>query len=495
MVKEVWRELDQSRVITHVSFGLMSQQDMMRASHVACVDKDMYLGDHQPCPHGVLDPRLGVCSRKDTCSTCHLSFEDCIGHFGYIDLELPVFHIGFLKSIKQVLTTICKTCSRILLSQVDIEKFRHQALRPGLTYLQKKQLRKVVYEKSRKNSKCPHCEARNGQVSKIGALKLVHMKYKSTSSTGTTKKDEILMKQVKSEFSGVLALHKEIDEAKIQEALNPVHALKLFSNIQQEDIPLLFMNKDLGSPVDMILQKLLVPPLCIRPSVVSELKAGTREDDLSVKLAEIIFLNDIIRNHLKKNARMQMVMEDWDYLQLQCALYINSQTPGIPTQYQPKQALRSLVQRLKGKQGRFRGNLSGKRVDFSGRTVISPDPNMRIDQVAVPIYIAKNMTYPEQVTRHNLLKLQKMVANGPKLWPGANYVDKRATKTHPKEQKFLAYGNREHVAAGLKLGDIVQRHLIDDDMVLFNRQPSLHKLSIMCHKAKIMPFRTFRFNE
>ncbi|XP_075250352.1 DNA-directed RNA polymerase III subunit RPC1-like [Convolutriloba macropyga] len=500
MVKEVWRELNQSKSISHVSFGMMSSGQMMRLSHVPCVDKDMYLADqnHSPTPHGVLDPRLGVCGKGKTCSTCNLNFEDCIGHFGVIDLELPVFHVGYLKSIKQVLTTICKVCARILLKPDDITKYRKQVIRPNLTYLQKKQVRKVIYEKARKNANCPYCFAKNGQVLKIGALKLVHMKFKASTSSGgaasKAKKDQ-MSDAVRKEFDSVLTNHKDLDETKIQEPINPVMALTLFEKIRDEDVPLLLMNKSVGKPSDLIMQKILVPPLCIRPSVASDFKAGTREDDLSVKLAEIIFLNDIIRTHYKKNARTQMVMEDWDYLQLQCALYINSQTPGIPSQYQPKVALRSLVQRLKGKQGRFRGNLSGKRVDFSGRTVISPDPNMRIDQVAVPVYVATNMTYPQRVTKSNIKQLQQMVINGPKRWPGANYVEKKPTKKSPKEVKFLGYGKRELVAKDLQFGDIVQRHVIDGDMVLFNRQPSLHKLSIMCHRVKVMPFRTFRFNE
>ncbi len=130
------------------------------------------------------------------------------------------------------------------------------------------------------------------------------------------------------------------------------------------------------------------------------------------------------------------------------------------------------MQRLKGKQGRFRGNLSGKRVDFSGRTVISPDPNLRIDEVAVPERVAKILTYPERVTSHNVEMLRRAVRNGPDVHPGANFVARDTVK------KFLKFGNRDAVADGLAIGDVVERHIIDGDIVLFNRQPSLHKV---CH--------------
>lgn len=171
-------------------------------------------------------------------------------------------------------------------------------------------------------------------------------------------------------------------------------------------------------------------------------------------------------------------------------MYINSELPGI-SNLQPGKPVRGFCQRLKGKQGRFRGNLSGKRVDFSGRTVISPDPNLRIDQVAVPELVAKNLTYPERVTNHNITRLRQAITNGTEVHPGANYV----TLGTSNMKKSLKFGNRAQIAAEIQVGDLVERHLNDGDVVLFNRQPSLHKLSIMAHYAKIRPWRTFRFNE
>lgn len=135
--------------------------------------------------------------------------------------------------------------------------------------------------------------------------------------------------------------------------------------------------------------------------------------------------------------------------------------------------VRGFVQRLKGKQGRFRGNLSGKRVDFSGRTVISPDPNLRIDEVAVPERVAKILTFPERVTAHNIEGLRQAVRNGTDVHPGANYVARGEVK------KYLKFGNRNAIADNLAIGDVVERHVIDGDIVLFNRQPSLHKVRLL----------------
>lgn len=244
-----------------------------------------------------------------------------------------------------------------------------------------------------------------------------------------------------------------------------------------------------GHPESLILWTVPVPPVPIRPSVPQETGGGSTEDDLTIKLQEIVEMNNALRLALHKGATMKMVGEDWDFLQIQVALFINGETPGIPRQLLGNKAVRGLCQRLKGKQGRFRGNLSGKRVDFSGRTVISPDPNLAIEQVGVPVLVAKTMTYPERVNRYNINKLKQAVLNGPEEHPGANIVRSGSYVI------ALQYADRDKAAVNLKYGDIVERHMQDNDVVLFNRQPSLHKMSIMAHRVKVMPWRTFRFNE
>lgn len=226
---------------------------------------------------------------------------------------------------------------------------------------------------------------------------------------------------------------------------------------------------------------------------------------MTIYLAKIVHHNDLLKQGILKGQGIEGIMETWDYIQLLVAFYINSELPGFPqSALSTSKPTRSLTQRLKGKHGRFRGNLSGKRVDFSGRTVISPDPNLRIDEVAVPILIAKVLTYPERVNMFNRERLQEAILNGPDVYPGANFVqlssgngDLMEAPVGPvqEDKRFLKFANREQIARNLKVGDIVERHLIDGDYVLFNRQPSLHRMSIMCHRVKVLPYRTLRFNE
>ncbi|XP_067928267.1 DNA-directed RNA polymerase III subunit RPC1-like [Watersipora subatra] len=488
-MKEQYRESDAARVIDNVTFGLMSAEQMKKQSHIHIVNKGLYGQDSKAhVPYGVLDHRMGTSEKDNNCETCKRGLSDCVGHYGYVDLELPCFHIGYFRTCVTILQKICKTCSRILLTDDVKEHYLEVLKRPGMSYLHKKSLNKKINDKTKKMSICIRCGAKNGVVKKCGLLKIVHDKHKRVGRNVHPCITDFL-----NSFEEVKKFNTEIENLlpKTQEMLNPLTVLRLFTAIPEEDLPLLLMNISVSHPQDLLLTRLLVPPLCIRPSVVSDLKSGTNEDDITMKLTEIIFLNDVIQKHKATNAKMQMIMEDWDFLQLQVTLLINSETSGIPQNMQPKKSMRGFSQRLKGKQGRFRGNLSGKRVDFSGRTVISPDPNMRIDQVAVPVHVAKILTYPTKVTPSNIELMRKLIKNGPDVHPGANFLEQRQTSF----KRFLKYGNKEKIAKELKPGDCIERHLMDGDVILFNRQPSLHKLSIQAFYAKVMPHRTFRFNE
>lgn len=356
--------------------------------------------------------------------------------------------------------------------------------------LQRQGVLKGIHDKARKIVTCPHCSATNGFVRKVGVLKIVHEKYNKAS-----KKIQEEVDDFRNSFQEAIESNPDIRQhlTKAQEDLNPLKVQEILSKIPSEDCELLGLDPISGGRPELFLwTHIPVPPACIRPSVAMTLEGGSNEDDLTIKLSEIVYTNFIIKDALEKGATVQMLMEDWDFLQLQCAMYINSELPGVPLALQsPGKPIRGLCQRLKGKMGRFRGNLSGKRVDFSARTVISPDPNLRIDQVAVPVHVAKVLTYPETVTRFNIERLRGYVINGPDQHPGANFIQ----NGQGGMKRFLKFGDRKKIAKEMKIGDIVERHLIDGDVVLFNRQPSLHKLSIMAHFAVVKPWRTFRFNE
>jgi len=472
------------RKIRSVRFSLMSSSEIARAGAFHVFERNLYqMPQRTPMVNGILDPRMGTTDKRGgECATCRGNMVDCAGHFGYIKLELPVFHIGYFKNIISVLQCVCKGCSRILLNDDDNELFLKRYRNPRLEITQRRALYKKLAEKCKRCRTCPHCGDYNGVTKRAGqTLKIVHEKYS---------KNPKLLEEFMKEFETALKYNEQLRTSlpRVQDDLNPIRVLGILQRITDSDCELL----DIADrPEHLLLTHLPVPPCCIRPSVEMDGVSGSNEDDITMKLIQIIEVNNVLRQGLEKGLAINNLMENWDFLQIQCAMYINSELPGLSLQYQgPGKPLRGFVQRLKGKQGRFRGNLSGKRVDFSARTVISPDPNLRIDEVGVPIHIARTMTYPEVVNRHNIVMLRERVRNGMSKHPGANFV-----KFATGGMQYLKYGDRRKIASELKYGDIVERHLHDGDILLFNRQPSLHKMSIMAHKARVMPCRTLRFNE
>ncbi|XP_037787697.1 DNA-directed RNA polymerase III subunit RPC1-like [Penaeus monodon] len=488
-MKEQYRETDVVRNILDIQFGVLSAQDMQQCSHAHIVSSELYnpnANAREPASHGVLDRRMGTSQKDVTCETCGKNLSDCIGHYGYLDLARPVFHVGYFKNTIHILQNICKFCAHVLLKPKDKLSLCEQSKRLS-SYLQKKALYKRVNELCKKMSLCPYCSARNGTVKKLPPLKIVHERFK------TVKKGDPLLTDYFTQFDTALEYNKELEAqlaSNVVEFLNPSQVLDLFERIPLSDLPLLCMDQQFSHPKDLILTRLLVPPNCIRPSVISELKSGTNEDDITVMLTEIIFLNNLINK--RSSGKVQSIQDSWEHLQLHVAFLMNSEISVPHDLNMARKSTRGFVQRLKGKQGRFRGNLSGKRVDFSSRTVISPDPNLRINEVGVPVEVAKQLSYPEKVTSHNINLMRQLVRNGPDVHPGALFVEPKST---PGIKKSMRYVHRERMASELKQGDIIERHLMDGDIVLYNRQPSLHKMSIMSHRVRVLPWRTFRFNE
>jgi DNA-directed RNA polymerase subunit A' len=262
-----------------------------------------------------------------------------------------------------------------------------------------------------------------------------------------------------------------------------------FEDIPDEDIQVLGIDPSRSRPEWMILTVLPVPPVTARPSIT--LDNGQRsEDDLTHKLVDIIRINQRFMENREAGAP-QLIIEDlWELLQYHVTTFIDNEISGTPpARHRSGRPLKTLSQRLKGKEGRFRGSLSGKRVNFSARTVISPDPTLSLNEVGVPERVATEMTQTLNVTERNVDNARQYVANGPEGHPGANYVrrpDGRRLKVTEK--------NCEELATKVEEGWEVNRHLVDGDIVIFNRQPSLHRMSIMAHEVVVMPYKTFRLN-
>ncbi|ORM39907.1 DNA-directed RNA polymerase III subunit RPC1 [Babesia sp. Xinjiang] len=453
--------------IEGVQFDVMGDDLISRIAELQITKRELYDNNsNEPLPMGVLDLKLGSNRAGGICKTCGKDLKQCVGHWGYIQLQMPVFHIGFFKYTIQILYCICKKCSHLLLPDHVVKKFLEAHRRRLDDPLLRPLLFKQIMQECRKITKCPRCEARQGVIRRI-------------------------VKPVMDQFMKLRHVIKFKDGGKMQtfeEDLNPLVVKQLFEAIDPIHAKIL----NVVSPEKLLINNLAVPPSCIRPSVTIE-GQGTTEDDLTCIFSDIVELNNGWKNQIRNGSQISQFILSWQCLQLQCTRLVNADAPAVSQLLVSRNISkpgRGICQRLKGKEGRFRGNLSGKRVDFSARTVISPDPNVGVDEVVVPEWIATKLTFPEEVTASNIGIMKKAVLNGVSIWPGATYVKKRNGG-----KCSLQYANPKYMSDNLAIGDVVLRHLWNGDVVLFNRQPSLHRMSIMAHRVRVMPGSTFRFNE
>ena len=194
----------------------------------------------------------------------------------------------------------------------------------------------------------------------------------------------------------------EDDSQEKKMTLSAERVYEIFRRISDEDCKLLGLDPKHARPDWMIIGILPVPPLPVRPSVVMHGTARS-QDDLTHKLADIVKANNQLVRNEKNGSASHIIMEDIKMLQFHVATLVDNDLPGLPKAMQRSgRPLKSIKQRLKSKEGRIRGNLMGKRVDFSARAVITPDSNLLIDQVGVPRTIAQNLTFPEMVTPFNI---------------------------------------------------------------------------------------------
>ena len=593
--------------IASIRFGLMDPTEIRRMSSVEVKTADTYKDDGHAFRQGLMDPHMGVIEPGLLCPTDNCKYDESPGHFGHIQLELPVIHIGFVNLIKTALKATCNSCSKILLHdaegthpsnpELSEQDFYRARVRDLITKhgVGSTEFAKIIKEIEKKTSEakrtiCMHCKSQHGKI---------------VLDKPTTFKENIAAQ------GGGKPTERKLNARDIREWLQ---------GIPQEHLIFLGMHKE-NRPEWIILKVLPVPPITVRPSIT--LDSGDRsEDDLTHKLVDVLRINQRLRENRDAGAPQLIVEDLWELLQYHVTTYFDNQTSGIPpARHRSGRTLKTLTQRLKGKEGRFRSNLSGKRVNFCARSVISPDPYLGVNEVGVPTKIAKELTVPIRVTTRNREQMRQMILRGPDVHPGVNYVirgDKRRVRINERSRlinagfrchnpecmeetttrfdlhqvlpapnflpglvvkKFVSreeavaggeelvtyaideaatlanlrgedvdgqplpeddpravlhhrwkfelanpdtpypenlevscphcgspdneWGERTRVEDRLstvdmngnpKPGLLVERHLIDGDVAIFNRQPSLHRMSMMVHEVRVMEGHTFRFN-
>ena len=445
--------------IGRIDFALMGPKEVRKLSATKVITADTYDDDGFPIPMGLMDLHMGVIEPGLRCKTSGRKMDEDPGHFGHIDLAMPVIHAGYSKTVKDLMNATHPSSGRIMLTQDRIDHYNKQIQAlvdsdAGTTVTIGGITRRAIREAAKAKT-CPHC----------GEPKIKVMLDKPTTFREEGRK------------------------------LTPKEVRSRLEKIPDSDLLCLGFNPKITRPEYIVLTVLSVPPVPMRPSIT--LESGERsEDDLTHKLVDVLRINQRLRENRDAGAPQLIVEDLWELLQYHITTYFDNQTAGIPTaRHRSGRPLKTLVQRLKGKEGRFRSNLSGKRVNFSARTVITPDPYLSINQVGVPELAARELTVPVRINIHNLSFMRNIIKENfmpsdPDIYiPGINYMirpDGRRVKLTEDNWEF----NHDRIEPGY----IVERHMMDGDIVLFNRQPSLHRMSMMAHEVRIMKGKTFRIN-
>ena len=451
-----------SKKISNIVYSVLSPKKIRELAVVKIISPDLYDKDGFPVEGGIFDPKMGVIDPGLVCKTCGKKFDECPGHFGYIELTRPVIHPFYTKKIFDILISTCSECGRVVLTEKKLKEIKEEVKK--LSIEEREEMLKEIWNDLRKISKCPHC---NSERLKVVFERPYYFYY---------------IEELEEEKNG------KKEKKEIKHRLDPIRIRSWLENVKDEELWFFAIDEELR-PEWFVLTNLLVPPPQVRPSII--LETGERsEDDLTHKLVDIVRVNQKLLEYINAGTPEVVVNDLWDLLQYHVATYFDNELPGIvPATHRSGRPLKTLIPRIKSKEGRLRYNLAGKRVNFSARSVISVDPMIKPWEVGVPEMIAKKLTVPEKVTEWNIEYLKEFIKNGPDKWPGANYV---ITPTG-KRKRILAE-NIEQILEEIEPGYVVERHLIDGDIVLFNRQPTLHKLSIMAHEVRVLPGKTFRLH-
>ncbi len=437
--------------VDSITFQVMSPKFIKEMASAKIVTPELYDKEGYPVDGGLMDVRLGVIDPGLRCKTCGQRLKECPGHFGYVELARSVVHIQFAKLVLDLLRSTCRECGSILIPKSKIKEHLDELdkiERQQGGSERRKRVASIIAE-LRTVNKCPHCQAKQKKV----------------------------------------MLEKPTSYFEEERRISPIEIRARLERVSDDDLPVFGLNPAAMRPEWAILTVLPIPPVTMRPSIT--LETGERsEDDLTHKLGDIVRINQRLFENINAGAPEIIIEDLWDLLQYHVTTFFNNEVPQLPpARHRSGQPLKTITARIKSKEGRIRHNLAGKRTNFSARTVISPDPAIEINEVGVPRSMAMKLTVPERATPWNMDYLKKFVLRGAQKYPGANYIVRPDGK-----RKRVTDETKEALLEELQPGYVIERHLLDGDVALFNRQPSLHRMSMMCHKVRVLPGKTLRLN-
>jgi DNA-directed RNA polymerase beta' subunit len=539
--------------IGSIIFGIYSPKEIIDMS-VCKVDSNKLTGRGT-----VYDERMGPSLEGNLpCITCGKNPKDCPGHFGYIELNEAIIHPLFYKQVVAYLRCICIKCNRLLITKDQL------ALNGILKYKRERRFKRIL-DKLEKVDVCCRCSHPQPTISYSVTDNTISMVYKEKIATNDIKENENVIK-----ISGAVN--------KISIALGVNDIKKIFDSFPDEDVSLCGFDPERIHPRSLILTVFPVIPPCARPFVIAD--GNICDDDLTNQLLEIIKSNNCLKDEdqsekkicqEKRDVKRQKALQS---LKFRISTFYNN-SQGKAKHPTNGRAIKCLKNRITGKEGLLRSNLMGKRVNFSARTVIGPDPTLPFGWMGMPKEVAQELTIPERVTffnkeyltnivndghanfimtnngntrlnlkyamfrrgtellygdiiirdgketkvinnnitfqendqiiRPSIVKIGDIVVRGKKgeekrikvksVKIPLNIGDKIERVNNEGESNIICYISVvKKKRLNLNLGDIVHRHIKDGDTVLLNRQPTLHKGSMLAKKVKVMPYKTFRMN-
>lgn len=460
----------------------MSSDDVENLS--VCEIKNSKLGGFE----SVYDTRMGVLNNKELCGSCNKNTKDCPGHFGHISLNIDILHPLYMKHALYILKCVCFNCSRCLISE-------EQIILNGIDKYSNIVRFNKIMDICENNDICYHCMSLNSKI------------------------------QLNTNDNNYYVVYKNNNNI-VKNVLSDIDIKSIFNNIIDEDIKMLGLDPIHNHPRNFILQKLPVLPPVARPFVIVD--SMTCDDDLTIQYCEIIKLNNMLEDIKCPESKRNKLVQSLKF-RIKC-LFDNSQEKAKHSNGRP---MKGIKKRISGKEGQIRNHIMGKRVDKSARTVIGPDPTLKLDEIALPEKIANNLKYEERVHSLNINQMKELVDSGK-----VEYITRNDNRINLKYAMFkkgteLLYGDKIVKDSGkeiivshnnydyslergdklyrndkpvydiqykqkknfnIEYGDIIERPLKDGDIVLLNRQPTLHRGSMLAQKIIVRPYKTIRMN-
>lgn len=483
--------MNTTQEIYSITFGINSEKEIVENS-VCCINNVKKSGTGS-----VYDPRMGAGAGNGNgiCETCGETVTRCTGHVGHIELATRIVHPLFYRTVERLLNCVCFKCNRLMVTETQLSM-------EGIMGLKGLKRFETVFEKSKKVSMCCH----------VGCgCEKPKLKFSPINNNYTIYHDS-------SKSSAIV--------------LNTDEIYSIFNNITDKDTRLMGLDPVNSHPRNYILSVLPVLPPVDRPFI--KVNGNMWDDDITIQYIEIVKTN----LHLKEMKDEMTSETNPRYVKMLNNLIFRISTMFNNSQSKARHTgngrpIKGIKERLAGKDGQIRGNIMGKRVNQTARTVVGPDPTLKTDQIAIPEFIAQTLTFPERVTRFNMEQLQRLVDSGvvetvqkdddnnttinvkrymigTRVLPG-DYVTRGDTGERIKVEDGINFklrtgdrlerngkdipnikpSDRRYL---LKMGMVVNRPLRDDDTVLLNRQPTLHKGSMLAMRVKLRPCKTIRMN-